>query len=639
SLRYQLIEEVRVGTRIADLADDAKLKAKYPQNILQQLQYGFLSQPTTNISVGTTNGLLFTRGRIDRDTICPGMRVCEVHLDIAVKPVAYFQIIKVTVEIVDLNDNKPEFPEPEITLSILESATPESGFVLPSAMDNDGPGFSIQRYELITDANKSKFSLKVNKNLDGSMDVRLVLERRLDREAQDRYSIKVIAYDGGSTPRSGSLSVNIHVIDTNDNEPVFDQTTYGVSVIENVPIRTVIATVHAADHDQGPNGLVRYGFSKHTTDKHGHLFGIDQESGEIYVKGIIDHEESDIYHLMVVAQDLGPGSLPTDATVVIHVQDINDNKPEITINTITEPNTDRAEIEEDSPPGTFVAHVSVTDKDDGVNGQFTCSLSERSFTLERRFPTEYQIVTNQTLDREKRASYSLAIVCRDHGKDKKISIEHLRVSVLDRNDNYPIFTERTYTASLIENNFVGKFIVHVNATDADVNENARVMYQLDGTRDSSFFTIDGDGKIRAKLSIDREVRRKFQFKVWAFDRGSPRRTGTADISIIVEDINDNSPVFLFPTLYNHSLTISNRVPVGFAITQIRAHDDDTREAAQLAYQITQGNDDEVFDLDPRYGTLTLKSSLGGISHRRYDLVLAVSDHGSPQQTAQGILNI
>lgn len=744
TLRFELIEEVPVGTRIADLTIEAGLKMKYPPAILQQLKFGFLSKPRANISVGSDIGLLFTKGRIDRDVLCPSMEVCEEHLDISVQPVDYFQIIRVTVAIVDLNDNRPEFPEPEITLSILESAPAGSAFVLPSATDNDSPPFGISNYQLISDATKSKFSLKVNKNFDGSMDVRLVLERRLDREAHDRYDVKVIAYDGGPNKRAGTLVVNIHVIDTNDNEPVFDQTSYSVSVMENTMLHTIICRVHAEDQDQGPNGIVRYGFSEHTRTQHGHLFGIDQDTGDVYVKGTIDHEVAPVYHLMVTAQDLGPDSLPTDATIVVHVQDVNDNKPEITINTLTESDTDRAEIAEDAPVGTFIAHVSVKDADAGLNGEFNCNLNNKAFALERRYPTEYQIVTNKTLDRELMPTYSLAIVCRDKGKDTQMEIEHLHVSVTDQNDNYPIFSAKTYTASLIENNAIGVIVLRVNATDMDMGENARITYELDRSKDSRFFQIDNQGVIRVTYSIDREVYQKFQFRVLASDNGSPRRTGsaqvivivedkndehpeftleryifrvrenqpagitvgvvsatdndnppynkflysfsdrnagetfevdpisgiiktkksldrerhesyhlimmasdegnpeisgTADVTVFVEDVNDNSPIFLFPSYNNNSLTISSQIPLGYTITKLRARDSDVGVNGRLNYTITAGNDNAAFSLDSQGGTLTLHTRLANIGDRRFTLSVEVRDNGNPSLRAEGTLHI
>ena len=87
--------------------------------------------------------------------------------------------------------------------------------------------------------------------------------------------------------------------------------------------------VQAADNDSGPNGHIEYGFSPQTTAMLGHLFGIRESSGDVFVKGSIDHEKSSVYQLVVVARDHGPESFSSESTILIHVEDINDNAPQV----------------------------------------------------------------------------------------------------------------------------------------------------------------------------------------------------------------------------------------------------------------------------------------------------------------------
>ena len=167
------------------------------------------------------------------------------------------------------------------------------------------------------------------------MSVKLLLKEKFNREVQDTYHVQIVAYDGGVPPKSGSIDVTIIVLDSNDNPPVFQNSTYYVNIMENVPIFTTIAHVSATDQDIGINGEVVYTFSTQTQETYGHLFGLEPETGAIFVQGNIDYEKASIYTLSVIAKDKGADSIPADATVIVTVKDVNDHPPDITVNTLS----------------------------------------------------------------------------------------------------------------------------------------------------------------------------------------------------------------------------------------------------------------------------------------------------------------
>lgn len=119
----------------------------------------------------------------------------------------------------------------------------------------------------------------------------------------------------------------------------------------------------------GANGEVVYKFQAPTQQLYGQLFGINNKTGAIFTKGVIDYEQESTYHLGVIAHDLGSDSIPVDTKVTVTVIDQNDRGPEITVNTLTRSNTDVAEIPEDAAVGTFVAQLRVKDADSGDNGE------------------------------------------------------------------------------------------------------------------------------------------------------------------------------------------------------------------------------------------------------------------------------
>lgn len=155
--------------------------------------------------------------------------------------------------------------------------------------------------------------------------------------------------------------------DANDNAPTFDRPVYNVTVREDFPVNGIVVSVHATDQDDGLNAQVVYAFSASTQSTHGDTFGIDRDRGAVSLKRRLDYETAAQYQLVVSAVDLGPDSSPSYCRVVINVEDRNDNAPVIRVNALSASGV--AEVAENQPQGSFVAHVSVDDVDTGVNGQ------------------------------------------------------------------------------------------------------------------------------------------------------------------------------------------------------------------------------------------------------------------------------
>ena len=100
-LRYQVQEEVPVGTRVGNVAFDAEIRRRFPKDVLPLLEFRFLSEPAIPLVIGLTDGVIRTSGLIDREAM-PGCRqreTCEVPVDVTVQPVAYFVIVKIVIEV------------------------------------------------------------------------------------------------------------------------------------------------------------------------------------------------------------------------------------------------------------------------------------------------------------------------------------------------------------------------------------------------------------------------------------------------------------------------------------------------------------------------------------------------------------
>lgn len=237
-----------------------------------------------------------------------------------------------------------------------------------------------------------------------------------------------------------------------------------VTVTENIAVGTTVVQVTAHDRDIGDNAAITYFLSASSQLVYGDVFSVDELTGDVIVTGKVDRERAAVYHVMVGARDSGPEPLVAEATVVIKVDDVNDNAPTATINTLTASDTEVASVQEDASPGTFVGHVIVRDPDRGASGRFNCSVTGDGasyFRLQRMFGAEYHILTSTALDREDEDSYQLGIECADGGHESLSSVKWLNVQVTDVNDHSPKFDQNVYTAEIYENNYNGKFVVQV----------------------------------------------------------------------------------------------------------------------------------------------------------------------------------
>ena len=632
ALQYQILEELPPNTYIADVVEDAKLDMGDRRlEELQQLQFSLHERRgsprsfKTFFQIHTHTGILRTAKVIDRDEICPHQMTCPIDLNVMVQPGQFFQIIKITILIMDLNDNGPVFPQSVIVKQIPEASSPGTAFSVPSAEDDDSGVFGVQKYDLVSDS--SKFDLRVtNSSIFGVVDLHLVLQERVDREVQEVYNMEVVALDGGSPPKSGSMRVQVQVQDANDNNPSFNNYTYEVSIVENIPIDSTILRLHARDPDSGPNGEVVYKLSPQTMEEYGDLFAIDGDTGEIYIRGTVDYEKGSVYYLTVTAHDRGPNSLPAYAKVVVHVIDVNDHSPEITINALT--SSGLAEVSEGAAVGTFVAHVSVVDLDGGVSGEVSCSMNSRNFELQQLYQTEYKITTTNMFDREKQSEYHLNIACHDRGMPPETSTRHITVSVVDSNDNGPVFWRQGYVAELRENNPINAYITQVNATDRDAGRNSVIRYSIMQGNSRGLLAISTNtGVIRATVVFDYERQTQYRFILMARDQGKPPRSSTATLTLNILDTNDEAPRFAQPT-YTYGV-YENRPP-GTEVGYVRASDPDSNPFNDILYSLDlwRGGFDD-FSIDSITGQLTTKRELDREEQDAYNLVVDARNRGYP----------
>uniref|UniRef100_A0A8P4KN95 Cadherin domain-containing protein n=1 Tax=Dicentrarchus labrax TaxID=13489 RepID=A0A8P4KN95_DICLA len=617
-IRYTIPEELKRGSLIGNVAQDLGLD-------VQRLRSGrariVTRQSIQYTELKTDKGILVVNERIDREQLCGDVTPCSFSFEVILENP--MELHRVTVEITDINDNSPTFRKDEIKFEISESATLGSRFLLPSAEDADVGTNGLQKYILTTD---EIFGLKQHSSPDGRKYAEMILQKPLDRESEPRISLKLIAVDGGTPHRSGTVNIDITVLDANDNPPIFNQTLYRATVSEDALKGTYITTVNASDADSGSNGLVTYRFSN-MKEQLADIFNLDEITGTITLVGQVDFEKDKKYEIMIEAMD--QGGLTDSSKVLIEIVDVNDNAPVTNVMSFSSP------VPEDSASGTTVAIINVIDADSEQNGQITCTTdSSLPFKIKSTLTNYYALVTDSSFDREVVPEYNITVRATDSGSPPLSSTTILRLRISDVNDNAPLFDQMTYVSYVTENNSPGMSIFSVKAQDIDWNQNARISYlleetQINGSPTSSYVSINSEtGAIHAVRSFDYEQIKQLQLVVKAQDGGSPPLSSNVSV--------------LYPVQTGGSL-VAEMVPrsadVGYLVTKVVAVDVDSGQNAWLSYKLQKATDRALFEVGLQNGEIRTIRQVTDKDAVKQRLTVIVEDNGQPSRSATVIVNV
>ncbi|XP_072914504.1 protocadherin-11 X-linked isoform X2 [Hemitrygon akajei] len=538
--------------------------------------------------------------------------------DGGVPPRSSTAILQITVT--DVNDNRPVFKESEIEVHIPENAPVGTSVIQLHATDADlGPN-AIVRFFFSNQVSALARRLFTIDSTSGLITVR----QPLDREEFPVHKLTVLASDGSSTPSRAVVTINI--TDVNDNVPTID-TRYIINPVngtvllsENAPLNTKIALITVTDQDSDLNGKVTC-FTDH--DVPFRLKPVFDNQFLLETGALLDYESTKEYTIKIVASDAGKPPLNQSATVVIKLKDENDNAPVFNQPIIG------LSIPENNTPGTQLTKISATDADSGKNAEITYLLGPNApsiFSVDRRTGI---LSAMRRLDREKQDRYVFTVLARDGGKPSIQSNATVILTVLDQNDNSPSFTHSEYNFYVPENLPMYGTVGLITVTDADAGGNAAVSLSI--LNDKGYFIIDPtSGVIKPNITFDREQQSSYTFQVKAVDGGRPQRTSVARVTINVVDVNDNSPVFVYPSSNFSYELVSTFANPGSVVGKVFAIDNDTGMNAELRYSIVSGNSRGLFAIDPMTGNITLQEKVTTTDRGLYRLVVKVIDLGQPE---------
>ncbi|XP_077723565.1 protocadherin Fat 3 isoform X3 [Canis aureus] len=566
--------------------------------------------------IDPSTGVLYTAERLDHEAQ-------DKHiLNIMVRDQEFpyrRNLARVIVNVEDANDHSPYFTNPLYEASVFESAALGSAVLQVTALDKDKGENAELIYTIEAGGNpRGRFALGLVQS-----EWKVYVKRPLDREEQDIYFLNITATDGLFVTQA---MVEVTVSDVNDNNPVCDQVAYTALFPEDIPSNKIILKVSAKDADIGSNGDIRYSLYGSGNAE----FFLDPESGELKTLALLDRERVPMYSLIARATDGGGRFCQSDIHLIL--EDVNDNPPVFSsdhYNTC---------VYENTATKALLTRVQAVDPDVGINRKVVYSLADSANGFFSIDSSSGIIILEQPLDREQQPSYNISVQATDQSPGQALSsLATVTITVLDINDNPPVFERRDYLVTVPEDTSPGTQVLAVFATSKDIGTNAEITYLIRSGNEQGRFRINPKtGGISVSEGLDYELCKKFYLVVEAKDGGTPALSAVATVSINLTDVNDNPPRFSQDV---YSAVISEDALVGDSVILLVAEDADSQPNGQIRFSIVNGDRDNEFAVEPVLGLVKVKKKLDRERVSGYSLLVQAVDSGIPVMSSTATVNI
>ncbi|XP_044259255.1 fat-like cadherin-related tumor suppressor homolog isoform X4 [Tribolium madens] len=541
--------------------------------------------PGNDFYIGKETGNILLAQKLDYET------QNEYSLNISVSDSVHTVYTQLNVSVIDINDHRPEFSESTYKVEISEAVPVNTEILRLRASDKDDDSKLI--YSLYSARNI--ISLQTFK-VDSITGV-IYLTDNLDRESLDEHILTVMVRDGGTPAKRNYARVRIIVHDHNDHVPHFSEQILVGKVYESAVVGSAVLRAFAVDHDKGENARITYSI---VSGNFGNVFAIDPELGIISVARELDMTTNSEYMLRIKAVDHGQPALFSTVPAHIMLTMADNAPPRFTRKEIA------AEIYEDQPLGSYVAHLSVRSTS-SLQFEIIDGNTDGAFLIS---PSTGVITTQKYLDYEINKFYNLTVITTNMASASATC--NVIIHILDKNDNVPRFLQANYSGTISEAAPISSLILTntseplvIKAFDADSEMNALLHYDIIDILPRRYFQIDSTtGAIRTIRLLDHETYDKFTFHVQVSDLGNPKLTSetTARVDIVVTDVNDCPPKFS-QSVYNVTLLLPTYKNV--AVIQVNATDPDSSESTKLRFDIIEGNKLGIFGIDSSTGLITV----------------------------------
>ncbi|XP_062942481.1 protocadherin beta-2 [Cynocephalus volans] len=437
----------------------------------------------------------------------------------------------ILIEVLDINDNAPEFAKLLYEVQVPENSPVESQVATVSARDLDIGAYGQISYVFSQASEDIRKTFRIN-----AKSGELFLKRKLDFESVQSYTVNIQATDGGGL--SGSCVLFIQVVDLNDNPPELTISTLINHISENLQ-ETIIAVFSVSDPDSGDNGRMVCSIQD---DLPFFLKPSVENFYTLVTNTALDRESRSEYNVTITVTDLGTPRLKTEHSITVQVSDVNDNAPAFTQSSYT------LFVRENNSPALHIGSVSATDRDSGTNAQVTYSLLPTHdphlalASLVSINADSGHLFALRSLDYEALRAFEFRVGAADRGSPALSSDALVRVVLVDDNDNapfvlYPLQNGSAPCTELLPRQAeAGSLVTKVVAVDGDSGQNAWLSYQLLKATEPGLFGVWAhNGEVRtARLLSERDAARH-RLLVLVKDNGEPPLSATVTLHVLLVD--------------------------------------------------------------------------------------------------------
>ncbi|KAF7250860.1 Protocadherin Fat 3, partial [Varanus komodoensis] len=504
------------------------------------------------------------------------------------------------VQVLDENDNKPQFPEKVYQIKLPERDRKKRGEPIyrAFAFDKDeGPNAEIS-YSIVDGNDDGKFFIDPKTGMVSS-------RKQFTAGSYDILTIKAV--DNGRPQKSSTARLHIEWIKKPPPSPIpltFDEPFYNFTVMESDRVTEIVGVVSV----QPANIPLWFDIVGGNFES---SFDTDKGVGTIVIAKPLDAEQRSVYNMTVEVTD---GTNVASTQVLIRVLDNNDNGPEF-----SHPSYD-VTISEDILPDTEILQVEAMDRDEKHKLSYIIhssidSISMRKFRLD---PNTGVLYTAERLDHEAQDKHILNVMVRDQEFPYRRNLARVIVNVEDSNDHSPYFTSPLYEASVFESAAIGSAVLQVTALDKDKGENAELIYTIEAGNTGNTFKIEPVlGIITLLKEPDLTTMSQFVLSVKVTDQGSPPLSATAIVRVSVTMADNSHPKF---THKEWQAEVNENVDLGTLVTLVSAISQST-----LVYEMKAGNTDGAFAINPYSGVITSQKPLDYEHISSYQLVVQATN--------------
>ncbi|XP_062852006.1 protocadherin alpha-8-like [Trichomycterus rosablanca] len=426
--------------------------------------------------------------------------------------------------------------------------------------------------------------------------------------------------------------VAIEIVDINDHAPVFNEKEKRLEIWESAVPGSRFQLQAARDPDSGTNSVQTY---KISNSEHFQVEvkdrGSDRKILFLILQKSLDREMSSFHKLILTALDGGKPQKTGTMEIFVDVLDINDNSPVFTKDSYS------AKINENTPMDTTIIQVNATDSDDGLNGEvfysFGHAVDDEIRELFNLDPISGELVVKGKIDFEQKDQYEIDIQASDKAAVPLTADKSILIQIIDLNDNAPEIKVTSFTSTVPEDSKLGTTIALVSVSDLDSGLNGKVSCVL--PEDLSFRLIqsskDNIYSLTTAALLNREKISQFDITLVAKDAGKPSLSSMKTMTILVSDVNDNSPEF---SLSPYSFYVTeNNVP-GMPVFSVSACDHDLGENAMITYQILRDSGEvnkysSLLNINSESGDIFALTRFDFETVKAFTFYVVATDSGTP----------